>query len=160
MRGKRGTGKGKDKGEGSSSGGTTARNMAGAVLPTDVVVPTGQSVPPPPALPAAPPDAGALEASITLASLSMPAHAAGVLVTTQGEPLAGSTETSATIAMVAGSTAAAAQDVDVERLRKQAEKKRKQWWDWSLKETPRATQTSKFICSRIKKRREPRVTVV
>ena len=69
---KRGTVKGKDKeGECLSSGGTTARNMARAVLPTDVVVPTGQSVPPLPALPAAPPDAGALEASITLASSVM-----------------------------------------------------------------------------------------
>ena len=112
------------EGECLSSGGTTARNMARAVLPTDVVVPTGQSVPPLPALPAAPPDAGALEASITLASLSMPAHAAGVLATTQGEPLAGSTETSATFAMVAVSTAVPAQDL--ERLRRQAAAKKVQ----------------------------------
>ncbi len=80
MVGERGKGEGK-VGQRSSSrnAGQATEIMDPAVVPTSAAVLTLESVPPLPGPPAEH-DAGALEASLTLASLSMPVLAAGVLV--------------------------------------------------------------------------------
>ncbi len=86
----RGKGKGK-VGQRSSSrnAGQAAEIVAPAVVPTSVAVLTLTSIPPLPAPPAEH-DAGALEDSLTLASLSMSVLAAGVLWSGQVAQLPGS----------------------------------------------------------------------
>ena len=112
----RGKGKGK-VGQRSSSrnAGRAAEIVAPDVVPTSAAVLTLASVQPLPAPPAEH-DAGALEASLTLASLSMPVLAAGVLGPGQVAQLPGSPGTRADIPAGAESTA----EQDKEEQRKKA----------------------------------------
>jgi hypothetical protein len=105
MASERGKGKGKGAQRSSSrNAGKSGEIFAPAVVPTSAAVLMLASVPPPPAPPAEH-DAGALEASLTLASLSMPALAAGVLGPGEVVQLPGSPGTRADIPAAAESTA-------------------------------------------------------
>jgi hypothetical protein len=120
----RGKGKGKvDQRSSSRNAGQAAEIVAPAVVPTSAAVLTLASVPPLPAPPAEH-DAGALEASLTLASLSMPVLAAGVLGPGQVAQLPGSPGTRADIPAVTESTAE--QDKEEQRKKAQAARKRRQ----------------------------------
>ena len=123
MAGEGGKGKGKGGSVGSRSQAKAAANIAAAVVPSCAAVQTGQSVPPPPAAPADL-DAEAVQASMTLAFLSMPALAAGVVGAAQVPQVAGCTGTSEAIAAGAESTAGV--EKELERKRVQTDKKRKQ----------------------------------
>ncbi len=90
--------------------------MAPDVVPTSAAVLTLASVPPLPAPPAEH-DAGALEASLTLESLSMPVLVSGVLGPGQVAQLPGSPGTRADIPAGAESTA----EQDKEEQRKKAQ---------------------------------------
>ena len=120
----RGKGKGK-VGQRSSSrnAGQAAEIVAPDVVPTSAAVLTLASVQPLPAPPAEH-DAGALEASLTLASLSMPVLAAGVLGPGQVAQLPGSPGTRADIP--AGAESTAEQDKEEQRKKAQAARKRRQ----------------------------------
>jgi hypothetical protein len=120
----RGKGKGK-VGQRSSSrnAGQAAEIVAPDVVPTSAAVITLASVQPLPAPPAEH-DAGALEASLTLASLSMPVLAAGVLGPGQVAQLPGSPGTRADIP--AGAESTAEQDKEEQRKKAQAARKRRQ----------------------------------
>jgi hypothetical protein len=123
MAGDGGKGKGKGGSVGSRSQAKAAANIAAAVVPSCAAVQTGQSVPPPPAAPADL-DTGTVQTSITLASRSMPALAAGVVGAAQVPQVAGCTGTSEAIAAGAESTAGV--EKELERKRVQTDKKRKQ----------------------------------
>ena len=124
MASERGKGKGKGAQRSSSrNAGQAAEIFAADVVPTSAAVLMLASVPPPPAPPAEH-DAGALEASVTLASLSMPALAAGDLGPGEVAQLPGSPGTRADNPTAAESTAE--QDKEEQRRNRQAARKRRQ----------------------------------
>ena len=105
MASERGKGKGKGAQRSSSrNAGQAVEIFAADVVPTSAAVLMLASVPPPPAPPAED-DAGALEASLTLASLSMPGLAAGALGPGEVAQLPGSPGTRADNPAAAESTA-------------------------------------------------------
>ncbi len=122
MTSERGKGKGKGaKRSSSRNEGQAAEIFAADVVPTSVAVLMFASVPPPPAPPAED-DAGALEASLTLASLSMPGLEAGVLGPGEVAQLPGSPGTRTDNPVAAESTAE--QDKEEQRRKIQAARKR------------------------------------